>query len=193
MSSDTIRIGVLTPIYWALMIILTGALTFLEIIPFDVVAPIFIVFGLGGIALILITGKIGLVKEDQRFGSTTIISVALTMAFLAVTTWFLWNYGSMSITVPENTMVAVLFAIYEETLFLGVAAVLKLTGMNDIFLIIISTLIFIPLHAWAYSGAWVIDLTLALGRIGFSAFFLISDNSDVPYTSHILWNILATI
>lgn len=193
MSDRKISIGVLTPIFWAIMIILTGALTFLQIVPMETILPVFVVFGLGGIVLVLITGKVGLVNKENRFGDMVLFSIALTMAFLAVSTWFLWNFASMTVTVPDNTLVAVLFAIYEETLFLGVAAVLKMTEINDFFIVIISTIIFIPLHAWAYASAWVIDLTLALGRIAFSAFFLISDNSDVPFTSHVLWNILATI
>jgi len=192
MNQDKIGIGYLTPVYWAIMVILTGALTFLQIVPMAQILPVFVVFGLGGIMLVLITGKIGMVKEE-RFGIKVIFSIALTMAFLATASWILWNFGSMAITVPENTLVAILFAIYEETLFLGVAAVLKLTGLNDVFIIVISTIIFIPLHAWAYASAWLIDLTLAIGRIGFSAFYFVSDNSDVPFTSHILWNILATI
>jgi len=192
MNQDKIGIGFLTPVYWAIMVILTGALTFLQIVPMEQILPVFVVFGLGGIMLVLITGKVGLVKEE-KFGIKVIFSIALTMAFLALFSWILWNFGSMSITVPENTLVAILFAIYEETLFLGIAAVLKLTGLNDVFIIVISTIIFIPLHAWAYASAWLIDLTLAIGRIGFSAFYFVSDNSDVPFTSHILWNILATI
>lgn len=193
MTNDKISIGVITPIYWALMIILTGAVTFLDIVPTSVLIPVFVVFGLGGIILVLVTGKLGMVNSENRFGLRVVISIALTMGFLAISSWVLWNFGSMTIAIPDNTLVAVLFAIYEETMFLGVAAVLKLTGLNDIFIIVISTLIFIPLHAWAYSSTWLIDLTLAIGRIGFSAFFFISDNSDVPYTSHILWNILATV
>jgi len=90
-------------------------------------------------------------------------------------------------------VIAVLFAIYEETLMMGFAAFLKTVGIGDYTITIVSALGFTFLHALAYPATWRMSLILGIGRTLFTAGALSTDNTDVGFLSHVLWNLGAVL
>jgi len=124
--------------------------------------------------------------------------VVAGLLILFITNIAFQNWGLVgSATAYDHILIAVLFAIYEETLFLSVAALLngaQLPNTYNFFLTnIIASVIFIGLHALRYPAAFAFDIFLFVGRATMTGALLVGSNSDVPYSIHILYNIIASV
>ena len=189
---DKILLGPLTFISWALGIVLTGAVTWLGIIDWEIIKIPFIVIFLGGIVLLLVATKLGITKETV-WSTKVLFVVAGGLIVLMLQTILLQNLFTYEIASFDNVLVGVLFAIYEETVMLGFAAMLKAAGLPDIWIIILSVAFFVPMHAFSMLGTFFFDLFLTIGRVVMTSATLITDNSDTGYAIHIIWNVLASI
>lgn len=111
------------------------------------------------------------------------------------------------ILIPDTTMfptfavegvfniviIAVLFAIYEETFMMGLTVFLKTVGIDDYTILAIETIGFTFLHALTYPATWKMSFVLGMGRLLFTGGALSTDNTDVGFLSHILWNLGAVL
>lgn len=90
-------------------------------------------------------------------------------------------------------IIAVLFAVYEETNQMGVAAFLKTAGVPDWIILVITAVWFPLMHALAYAATIIMTAVLFLGRIIFTSAALATDNTDAGFLAHILWNLGAVL
>ena len=189
---DRIAIGPLTVLCWCMGAMLTGAIVFLGIMTWEqLLVPAVTMLGFG-ILLTLMATKLGFTRESiftPKVGIAILVSVVLLIADALM----LKGLIGYAVTQYENILVAVLFAIYEESLFLGVVTLLAGVGMPDGYNLIITVVIFVPLHALVYPAALAYTIFLIIGRVILTGAVLVCDNSDVGFGGHILYNIVATL
>ena len=56
-----------------------------------------------------------------------------------------------------------------------------------------TTIVFVPLHALVYPQDLPYTLFLLIGRLILTGAILVTDNSDVGFGAHILYNLITTI
>jgi len=84
-------------------------------------------------------------------------------------------------------------AICEEDLFFGVYCVGKAANLGDVWLMLLSTLVFWALHALVYNiYAFEMILFLSAGRLVFTGLYAVTDHSDPSFLVHIIWNVINT-
>lgn len=198
MTGEPVRLG---PVFWisqALMLLLTAAVLWLEVVSFDTISVAFLAFGLGGLLLIILVSSL---TGKLRFGiigprEFTIASVGLIL-IVVVNVGMSWLFmapmdvgPSTANTWAERALVNSLFAIYEENLMLGIFSAGKAGNVPDLYLIFGTVLLFIPLHAWVRALDLAFVVFLAIGRCVFTALYAVSDHSDPSYLDHIIWNVI---
>ena len=149
----------LGPVMWisqVIMLLLTAAVLWLGVVTFEVVGLAFVVFGLGGILIILLvaalTGRLRIGGIGAR--EFTVASLGLIL-IVVVNIGLFWLFDapmdvgpSTANTWAERILVNVLFAIFEENLMLGLYSAGKAGNIPDLYLVLGASLLFVPLHAW---------------------------------------------
>lgn len=189
---DKVSIGSLTILSWVLALVMTGAIVFLGIMTWEeLMVPAISMFGFG-VMMTLMATRLGFTRESiftPKVGTAIVVSVIL----LILDALLLKGLVGFAVTQYDNVLVAVLFAIYEETLFLGVVTLLAGVGLPDFYNLLVTTIVFVPLHALAYPQEFAFTLFLLIGRVILTGAILITDNSDVGFGSHILYNLITTL
>jgi len=189
---DRVSIGSLTILSWVVGAILSAALLFLEILTLEeLLVPAVFMFGFG-ILLTLMASKLGMTRESV-FTPKVFIAILVSVCFLIADALLLQALIGLAITQYDHVLIAVLFAIYEETLFLGVISILAGMGVPDFYNLLITGIVFVPLHAIVYPADWQYTLFLWIGRLALTGATLITDNSDVGFGAHILYNIIVSL
>ncbi|MHA1812770.1 MAG: hypothetical protein ACTSYX_04965 [Candidatus Thorarchaeota archaeon] len=186
---DRIALGPLTFLSWAAGITITGAVTFLGIADWAALEIPFIVMFLGGIILLALASRLNITRKSV-WSPDIMVAIAVGLVLLAVQSFILTQvFPDYAIESFDSVLVAVLFAIYEETIMLGFSALLVAAGVPDIYNIILSAAFFVPMHALRYTATLFFDLFLTIGRVIMTSALLITDNADTSYAIHILWNV----
>lgn len=189
---DKVSIGSLTLVSWVLCLLMTGAIVFLGIMTWEeLMVPAVTMFGFGGLMTLMAT-KLGFTRESI-FTPKVFIAILVSVVLLIADALLLKSLIGFAVTQYDNVLVAVLFAIYEETLFLGVITLMAGMGMPDFYNLLITTIVFVPLHALVYPTDMAYTIFLLIGRIILSGAILVTDNSDVGMGGHILYNFITTI
>jgi len=189
---DRVSIGPLTILCWVIGVLMTGALVFLGIMTVDQLLVPFVTMFVVGILLTLMATKLGFTRESV-FTPKVFIAILVSVVLLIADAMLLQGLIGYAVTQYDNVLVAVLFAIYEESLFLGVVALLTGVGLPDFYNLLVTTIIFVPLHALVYPQDWQYTLFLLIGRLILTGAVLVTDNSDVGFGGHILYNIITTL
>ena len=188
----------LGPVYWVcgviLTILLTFALVFLNIVPWDLLAPTFILAWGGGQMMILLGGAVNLTREGV-LSSKILTASAIGLVGVVITQSVIGAlFGIPLAMATDILLVNVLFAWYEETLFLGVKVGGRAANMPDIYIMLLSIAVFVPYHALRYPvDAILYILVLAVSRLIIDGVSLLANHSDPGYIVHTLINVLATI
>lgn len=189
---DHVSIGSLTLLSWAIGVVLTGALVFLGIMTWEeLLVPAITMFGFG-ILLTLMATKLGMTRESV-FTPKVFLAIMVSVVLLIADALLLKGLVGLAVTQYDNVLVAVLFAIYEESLFLGVIALLAGVGLPDGYNLLLTAVVFVPLHALVYPVGWEYTLFLLIGRLILTGATLATDNSDVGFGAHIIYNIISTL
>lgn len=189
---DKVSIGSLTVLCWAIGVLLTGALLFLGIMTIEQLLIPFVTMFIVGIMLTLMATKLGFTRESI-FTPKVFLAIMVSVILLIADALLLQGLIGLAVTQYDNILVAVLFAIYEESLFLGVVALCAGMGLPDAYSLLLTTIVFIPLHALVYPVAIEYTIFLLIGRLIMTGAVLVTDNSDVGFGAHILYNIISTI
>lgn len=189
---DRVSIGSLTVLSWATGALLTGALVFLGVLTWEELMVPFVTMFIIGIMLTLMATKLGLTRESI-FTPKVAIAILVSVVFLILDALLLKGLIGFAVTQYDSVLVAVLFAIYEETIFLGVISLLAGMGLPDGYNLLVTAAVFVPLHALVYPVGWEYTLFLFIGRLILTGATLITDNSDVGFGGHILYNIVTHI
>lgn len=199
---DTTRIG---PVFWfaglVLMPLFTAGAVWVGAVDWATLAPAFFLFGLMGLLVVGIAMMAAHAKGRAvlfaPFGIREGIAALLGFALLAGFNLFVFYLFkvpmSTGVTAADNVLTGVLFAIYEENLMFGVYLAGKAAGVPDIPLIILSTIVFIPLHALVGVLNLSFILFLIIGRSVFTGLYAVTDHSDPSYVIHILWNVVMSL
>jgi hypothetical protein len=171
---------------------MTGAIVFLGIMTWEeLMVPAISMFGFGGLMTLMAT-KLGFTRESV-FTPKVFMAILVSTILLIADALLLKGLIGFAVTQYDNVLVAVLFAIYEETLFLGVTSLLCGIGMPDFYNLIVTTIAFVPLHALVYPTDLAYTIFLFIGRIILTGAILVTDNSDVGMGAHILYNLITTL
>lgn len=197
--AENARIG---PVMWLsqfLMILLTAGVVWLLVVDWAVLQLVFIVCGCGGLCLILtvaaVTGSLSPAGIGVR-EITVAVAGLLILALVNLGLFYLFDVPMKvgpSASAPswyERVLVNTLFAIYEENFMFGVYSAGKAAGLPDVYIIICSVIVFIPLHAWVAATTLVFAFFIGFGRAVISGAYAASDHSDPGYLIHIFWNVL---
>lgn len=189
---DKVSIGSLTILSWVLALVMTGAIVFLGIMTWEeLMVPAISMFGFGTIMTLMAT-KLGFTRESI-FTPKVATAIVVSVILLVIDAIMLSGLIGYAVTQYDNVLIAVLFAIYEETLFLGVTTLLCGIGMPDAYNLLVTAIVFVPLHALVYPQEFAYTLFLLIGRIILTGAVLICDNSDVSFGAHILYNLITTL
>ena len=155
--------------------------------------PAIFLFGFGLLLIIL-----SMLFKDSRlekggFSATAFMAIIISVILLIGDAILLNVTLGLVVTQYDNVLVAILFAIYEETLFLGVIALIAGIGLPDVYNLFITSILFIPYHFLVYPQVLPFFIFLLIGRVILTGAILVTDNSDVGYGSHILYNLITTI
>jgi len=196
MASDKIRLG---PVFWIcgclLAVVMSFALVFLGIVPLELIAPTFVIAWGGGMAIILVAGRVGVAKQGSSGSFVLIAGLAGLLLIIVESQIFGALFGVTASVDPANFwLVNVLFAVYEETLFLGVRIAGKAGGLPDLWIIGIEAAAFLPYHALHYplTLAFFFFFLIAV-RLTLSAISLMTDHSDPPYIAHMGYNFIVSV
>ena len=189
---DRISIGPLTVLCWCLGAMLSGALLFLGIMTWDQLMVPFISMFIIGILLTLMATKLSFTRESV-FTPKVGIAILAGVVLLAADAILLKTMLGFTISQYDNVLVALLFSIFEESLFLGIVALLAGMGMPDVYNLLVTTIVFVPLHCLVYPAALPYTIFLIIGRVILTSLTLITDNSDTAFGSHALYNIIVTM
>jgi membrane protease YdiL (CAAX protease family) len=189
---EKVSIGSLTILSWIIGVVLTAALVFLGIMTWEEVLVPSVTMFTPGILLTLMATKLGMTKESV-FTPKVFAAIMVSVGFLIADALLLHGLIGLEVTQYDHVLIAVLFAIYEESLFLGIIALLAGLGFPDGYNLLVTGLVFVPLHAFVYPVGWEFTLFLWIGRIVLTGAVLVTDNSDVGFGAHILYNIIANL
>lgn len=189
---------VLGPVFWVfgvfLTLILTFALVFLGMVPWDHIKVLFIVGWGGGMVAILVAGRVGLTREGPF---SPLVFVAVVAGFLAL---MVENviigalFGVQSVDPSAGVLVNFLSAMYEETMFLGVDSAAVAGDLPAPARMSVLAAVFVPYHALRYPiEAMMYILLLLMARLTLDSLRVLSNHSDPPFIVHALWNVMATI
>lgn len=189
---EKVSIGPLTILCWCLGALFTGALVFLGIMTWDQLMVPFISMFIIGILLTLMATKLSFTRESV-FTPKVGIAILAGVVLLAADAILLKTMLGFTISQYDNVLVALLFSIFEESLFLGIVALLAGMGMPDVYNLLVTTIVFVPLHCLVYPAALPYTIFLIIGRVILTSLTLITDNSDTAFGSHALYNIIVTM
>lgn len=189
---DKVSIGSLTILSWVIGVLMTAAIVFLGIMTWEeLMVPAVSMFGFG-LLLTLLATRLGFTRESI-FTPKVAIAIVVSVLFLILDALLLSGLIGLAVTQYDNVLVAVLFAIYEETLFLGVVTLFAGLGLPDAYNLLVTSIVFVPLHALVYPATIAFTIFLLVGRVILTGAILVTDNSDTGYGSHIVYNLLTTL
>lgn len=189
---DKVSIGSLTILSWVIALVMTGAIVFLGIMTWEeLMVPAVSMFGFGALMTIMAT-RLGFTRESI-FTPKVATAIVVSVILLIIDALMLSGLLGYAVTQYDNVLVAVLFAIYEETLFLGVITLLAGLGLPDFYNLLVTSIVFVPLHALVYPQDFAYTLFLLIGRVILTGAVLICDNSDVGFGAHILYNLITML
>ena len=91
----------------------------------------------------------------------------------------------------ERMLVNILAAICEENLFFGVYCVGKAANLPDVWIMVLSTVVFWALHALVLNiHSFEVVVFLTAGRLVLTGLYAVTDHSDPSFIVHILWNVI---
>ena len=192
---ERIRIG---PVFWVfgvfLTLLLTFALTFLGMLSWESIKILFIVGWLGGLLVIILTGRVGLTQEGP-FSPMVFVAVGIGLVALMIENAVVGVFfGVQSVDPTNGVLVNFLSAMYEEMFFLGVDSAAKAGNLPPYARMLLLAAAFVPYHALRYPlemAMYVVVLFLA--RMTLDGIRILSNHSDPPFIVHGIWNVLATI
>lgn len=198
MTGEPITLG---PVMWvsqATMLLLTAAVLWLGIVEFSTIGVALVVFGFGGLLMILLvaalTGRLRIGGVGAREFTVAALGIILIVVVNVGLQWLFeipMDVGpSTASTWAERVLVNVLFAIYEENLMLGLFSAGKAGNIPDIYLVIGAAFLFVPLHAWVRGLDLFFAMFLIVGRSVLTGLYAVSDHSDPSFITHILWNVV---
>jgi len=201
-QQDITRIG---PVFWfsglVLMPMLTAGSVWVGAISWETLAPAFFIFGIMGLLVCLVA--VSAARASGRailfapFGIREAVASLIGFGLLAGFNLFVFYVLELPLSsgvgAADNVLTGVLFAIMEENLMFGAYLAGKLAGAPDIAIIIISTIVFIPLHALVQVLNFAFIVFLVIGRAVFSGLYAVTDHSDPSYVIHIAWNVVMSI
>lgn len=193
--AGAVRLG---PVFWVfgvfLTLVLTLALVFLGIVPWDEIKLVFIIGWCGGLIAVLVAGKVGLAQEGPF---SPLVFPAILFGFFALVVVNILVgafFGVQSVNPAEGLLVNFLSAMYEETFFLGIDSAAAAGGLPILGRLVLNAGAFIPYHALRYSLTDIVFVTVLLaGRIIFDSVRFATNNSDPSYALHGGWNVIASI
>lgn len=185
-----IRIGPITLVCWAAGYAGTAALLFLGIVTWEFIWQPFILFFVLPMIVSLAGAVSGLTSKGPLEGHT-LATVAISLVLIFVNVMVANALFGYQVTPYDNILIGVLFAIYEETFFLMLAALTQPAGM--LASILVADVFFVGLHALAYPATFMMDLFLLIGRTVMTATLVLTKNSDSAFLIHIIWNVMASM
>lgn len=198
-SADRSRIGFFYWVFQFALILVVAGVLHLGVIAQSVLLNLMI-FAIFGVMLTLLAVSVrGGTFMPAGFGPRELAATAagfIVLVLFNLGLAFFFNAPVFaSATNPtggflDRLMVNVLAAICEEDLMFGVYCAGKAAGLPDIWIVIVSTVVFVPLHALAYQLSLMVSLFLASGRIVFTGLYAVTDHSDPSFIIHVLWNVL---
>lgn len=202
---DILKINPLTVVYWIVGGVLSGAIVFLGILPWEELQLGITMFYMLGLLFTFLGIALNMARTGAAFDRTgsfsasTIIAsfvgiIALLIQSAILKELFGYSLGpTYSSNWLENGVISVLWAIYEETFFLGVSVLLNGIGVPDVINAVITSFVFVPMHALRYPATWMYDAFLTIGRVIMTVSLLAVKNSDVAYNEHIGYNIIVSL
>lgn len=196
-----IKLGPLTFLAWALGIVLTGAIIFLGIMTWEELQVPFLLFFTVPALFTLAVTRLGLTRESI-FAPVPLVVTSIAFAALWINIFLLnWLFGYtpshysvlQQVTGYDHVLIAALFAIYEETLFLSLAALILGAGFPMVYAIAVADICFVGLHALRYPATLYYDLFLLIGRSIMTGALAYTKNADVAYSVHVLYNVSAAL
>ena len=188
----------LGPIYWLcgviLTILLSFAVVFLNIVPWELIGPPLLIAWGGGQMMILLGGAVNLTREGV-LSSKILTASAVGLIGVVITQSIIGALFGIPLSMNSDVLlINVLFAWYEETLFLGVKVAGRASGMPDGYIMLLCMVVFVPYHALRYPvDALLYILVLASSRLIIDGASLLANHSDPGYVIHTIINILATV
>jgi len=190
-----VRLG---PFFWYfgvfLTLVLTFALVFLGIIPWETIQYLFLIAWGGGMLAILVSAKVGKTKEGP-FSPLVFPAVVVGMvALLLETVIFEQMFGvSLAVGLIGGVLANFLSAMYEETFFLGIDSAAAAGGLPIFGRFLLLGVIFVPFHIFRYGLDLMMILILLSARLTLDALRIFTGHSDPSFMVHGGWNILVTI
>lgn len=190
-----VRLG---PVFWVfglfLTLVLTLALVFLGIAPWDEIKVLFIVGWGGGLVATLAAARVGLAREGP-FSPLVFPAILFGfLALLAVNVLIGAFFGLQSVNPAEGVLVNFLAAMYEEMFFLGIDSAAAAGQIPALGRLALNAAAFVPYHALRYDlGDIAFILLLLAGRIIFDTVRIATSNSDPSFALHGGWNVIASI
>ena len=188
----------LGPVFWLcgtmLTVLLTFALVFLNIVPWELLAPTFILAWGGGLMMVILGGAVNLTREGV-LSSKVLTASAIGLLGVVITQSVIGAlFGLPMAMMTDILLVNVLFAWYEETLYLGVKVCGRAGNLPDAYIMLLCIATFVPYHALRYPvDALLYIAVLAVSRLIIDAVSLLANHSDPGFIVHTVINILATI
>jgi hypothetical protein len=145
----------------------------------------FLVMALGGWAVIAVSRRVAI-------GGSSTASLMLTgIAFLAilVESSVAQTVFSAAYSVPgEGIIINVLFGGYEENLFLALILAGKSAELPSLFIIVLSCIVFVPLHAFSQPDDMGFNVAALMVRFTLSSLTTYTRLADPSFGGHMLWN-----
>jgi hypothetical protein len=188
----------LGPVYWVcgtiLTLLLSFALVFLGIVPWELIGPTFLIAWGGGQIMILLGGAVSLTREGV-LSSKILTASAIGLIGVVISQSIIGALFGLPLAMATDILlVNVLFAWYEETLYLGVKVCGRAANMPDAYIMLLCIATFVPYHAMRYPvDALLFILVLAVSRLIIDGVSLMANHSDPGYVVHTIVNVLATI
>jgi hypothetical protein len=172
---------------WGLSLLLTLAVIWLNIVPSETIMPAFVIMMLGGWAIIAVARSVGMTKGSVF--NAFFASVALFLMW--VETIVAQEMFSVSYAVPgDGMLVGLLFAIYEENLFLGFAVAGNAAGLPGIYIIIAAAVAFVPLHALAQPDDPAFNAAAFMVRCTLTGMTVYTRQAGPAFAAHVIWNVV---
>lgn len=200
-GGDRSRIGAFYWIFQASLVLVIAGVLHLGVVQLDVLFNL-IIFAMLGIMLTVLAvlfrgGQI----VSASFGPRTVVATICgfgILVFVNLGMWYffgapLFSSVSGSGQWAERALVNILAAICEEDLFFGVYCVMKTANLPDVWIIFLSSLVFVVLHVMNVLYASLslpIVIFLSVGRAVLSGLYAVTDHSDPSFIVHVLWNVL---
>ena len=175
---------------WGLGLLLTFVCVWFDFGQTDLIMKGFVIMCLGGWGLIAVARRVGLTRGGVVSG--TLVAIALFLMWLE--SLISQQLFDTAYTSPGGDVwTAVLFAIYEETLFLSFAVAGNAAGLPGIYTLVFSALAFVPLHGLARPDELAFNMSAFMVRMTLSGMTVYTHFAGPAFAAHALWNFVVSI